>query len=73
MPIRLSALAELVEGQLFGDGSLLIRSAASLETSAPDEITFLDSPDKAHRLARSRARAVLVPAGFVPPGISAVQ
>jgi UDP-3-O-[3-hydroxymyristoyl] glucosamine N-acyltransferase len=73
MPICLAALATLVEGRLVGDSSLLIHSVASLESAQSDEITFLDSPDKAHRLTRSRAGAVIVPEGFVPQGVSAIQ
>jgi UDP-3-O-[3-hydroxymyristoyl] glucosamine N-acyltransferase len=73
MPICLAALAKLVDGQFIGDGSLLINAAAPLETAQPDEITFLDSPEKSHRLSRSRARAVMVPLGFVPPAISTIQ
>lgn len=73
MPICLAALAKLVDGQLIGDGALWINAAAPLDTAQPDEISFLDSPEKAHRLSRSRARAVMVPIGFVPPGVSAIQ
>jgi UDP-3-O-[3-hydroxymyristoyl] glucosamine N-acyltransferase len=73
MAIRLAALAELVQGQLAGDGELLIRAAAPLESARPDELSFLDSPDKAHRLARSRAGAIIVPSGFVPQGVAAIQ
>jgi UDP-3-O-[3-hydroxymyristoyl] glucosamine N-acyltransferase len=73
MKIHLAALAKLVEGQLIGDGSAAICAAAPLETAQHDEITFLDSAEKAHRLARSQAGAVIVPAGFVPEGIAAIQ
>ena len=73
MPIRLAALAKLVQGQLVGDGSLLIHAAAPLETAQADEISFLDSPDKVHRLARSHAGAVIVTAGFEPDGFPAIQ
>ncbi len=73
MPIRLAALAELVEGRLIGDGSLSIHAASPLETAQPNEISFLDSAEKAHRLGRSRAGAVIVPAGFMPDGFPAIQ
>jgi UDP-3-O-[3-hydroxymyristoyl] glucosamine N-acyltransferase len=73
MPIRLAALATLVQGQLVGDGSLLIHAAAPLETAQPDEISFLDSADKAHRLARSHAGAVIVPCDFASERFPAIQ
>jgi UDP-3-O-[3-hydroxymyristoyl] glucosamine N-acyltransferase len=73
MPICLAALAKLVDGQLFGDGAQMVHAAAPLESARPDEISFLDSPEKAHRLARSRAGAVIVPRGFLPQGVAAIQ
>jgi UDP-3-O-[3-hydroxymyristoyl] glucosamine N-acyltransferase len=48
-------------------------AAAPLETAQSDEVSFLDSADKAHRLARSNAGAVIVPAGFVPDRCAAIQ
>ncbi|MEX2138172.1 MAG: UDP-3-O-(3-hydroxymyristoyl)glucosamine N-acyltransferase [Pirellulales bacterium] len=73
MPIRLAALANLVNGQLVGDGSLLIHAPAPLETAQADEISFLVSADKAHRLARSHAGAVIVPSGFTSDRFPAIQ
>jgi UDP-3-O-[3-hydroxymyristoyl] glucosamine N-acyltransferase len=73
MPVRLAALAQLVGGGLVGDGSLSIMGAATLDGAQPDQIAFLDSAERAARLGRSRAGAVVVPQGFVPPGISAIQ
>jgi UDP-3-O-[3-hydroxymyristoyl] glucosamine N-acyltransferase len=73
MAVRLGTLARRLEGHLIGDGQLLIHAAAPLETAQPDEVTFLDSAEKAHRLARSHAGAVVVPLGFVPQNIAAIQ
>ena len=73
MPIRLAALAKLVKGQLVGDGSLIVDAAAPLETAQSNEISFLDSADKAHRLSRSRAGAIIGPSGFTPERCPAIQ
>ncbi len=73
MPVRLAALARIVGGTLVGDGSLSISGAATLDAAHTDEIAFLDSPDRAPRLARSRAGAVVVPVGFEPVGVAAIQ
>jgi UDP-3-O-[3-hydroxymyristoyl] glucosamine N-acyltransferase len=73
MATRLADLAQFIEGTLVGDGSKLIRAAAPLEVAQSNEIAFLDSLDKAHRLARSRAGAVVVPSGFAPEGFHAIQ
>jgi UDP-3-O-[3-hydroxymyristoyl] glucosamine N-acyltransferase len=51
----------------------MIHAAAPLETAQPAEISFLDSADKAHRLARSRAGAVISPAGFTPDRCPAIH
>ncbi len=73
MTTTLAALSRLVHGTLIGDGQLQLHGAATLDCARADEITFLDAPDKAGRLARSQAGAVLVPNGFVPEGIAAIQ
>ena len=70
MATRLADLAQLIDGTLVGDGSKFIHAAAPLEIAHCDEIAFLDSPDKAHRLARSKAGALLVPAGLCARGLS---
>jgi UDP-3-O-[3-hydroxymyristoyl] glucosamine N-acyltransferase len=73
MPVRLAALAQQVDGTLVGDGNLPITGAATLEAASRDEIAFLDSAERAVRLTRSKAGAVIVPHSFVPLGISAIQ
>lgn len=68
MATTLAALAEIVGGRLVGNapGELPLGGAATLDDAQPGDITLLDSPEKAQRLARSRAGAVLVPRDFVP-------
>ena len=73
MPTTLADLARLVEGQVSGDGSRRIAGANTLSAAGPDDITLLDSPDKAYRLARCRAAAVVVPGGYLPLDRAAIQ
>jgi UDP-3-O-[3-hydroxymyristoyl] glucosamine N-acyltransferase len=73
MPICLAELAQLVGGKLVGDGSKIVHSAAPLDTAQADEVSFLDSAEKAHRLARTRAGAILVPLNFASQGIAAIE
>ncbi len=73
MPVRLSALARIAGGTLVGDGGLTIRGAATLDAAGPDEIAFLDSVERATRLGRSKAGAVVVPQSFVPLSVPAIQ
>jgi UDP-3-O-[3-hydroxymyristoyl] glucosamine N-acyltransferase len=76
MTTSLAVLAELVGGQLAGVAApteLAIHGAATLDDAQPGDISLLDAPDKAHRLARSRASAVVVPLGFLPDHSPAIQ
>ncbi len=73
MPVRLSALAQIVGGTLVGDASLSISGAATLDAARPDQIAFLDSVERAARLSRSKAGAVVVPQSFVPLSVPAIQ
>ena len=49
------------------------RGAATLEDAEQGQISFLDSAEKAHRLADCRATALIVPADFVPERWPAIQ
>ena len=75
MATKLVTLAELVGGRLarLSSAETLIEGAATLADAGPGDITLLDNPEKAHRLARSRAGAVVVPREFVPDHPPAIQ
>ncbi|HTM56529.1 MAG TPA: UDP-3-O-(3-hydroxymyristoyl)glucosamine N-acyltransferase [Pirellulales bacterium] len=64
MPTTLAALAQLVDGEVVGDGALAIRGAATLLDAQPGEITLADRNEKADRLAAAKASAAVVPQGF---------
>ncbi|MGC4006126.1 MAG: UDP-3-O-(3-hydroxymyristoyl)glucosamine N-acyltransferase [Pirellulales bacterium] len=66
MTTSLRDLVEAVGGVLVGDGEIAIVGAATLETAEAGHITLLDRADRAPRLARSRAAAVVVPLDFTP-------
>jgi len=72
MPISLEDLARALRagpvhaGPGATAGVTVVRGAATLETAGPDDITLVDSADKLHLLAKSRAGAVIVPAGTGP-------
>jgi UDP-3-O-[3-hydroxymyristoyl] glucosamine N-acyltransferase len=63
MARTLGELATLVGGKLRGDPALRISGAAPLSTAVAGEITLVDSPDRATKLAGRPAAAVVVPAG----------
>ncbi len=65
MVTPLSEMAQIVGGRLAGSPERLIVGANTLDCAGPGDITLLDSTEKAHKLSRSRAGAVVVPLGFV--------
>jgi UDP-3-O-[3-hydroxymyristoyl] glucosamine N-acyltransferase len=67
MSIRLSELAELVEGSLNGDGQLPISGAASLSDAGPGFITFADREQMLEQLEGTEVAAVVVPHDVIPP------
>lgn len=68
MNLTLSAIADLVQGALHGDGQLAVTGAATLVTAKPGEITLADNVKLARHLAASAASAVIVPHDYQPEG-----
>lgn len=74
MTIALKTLADQLGGTLFDPAAAAtgeaqhrhVSGAATLETAGPDDITLVDSADKIHLLAKSRAGAAIVPLGSGP-------
>src|SRR5438093_3277998 len=60
MNITVQQLAELVQGQVEGDGNLTIAAARPLHEAQAGHITFLDNPKKLAQLQASRASAAVV-------------
>ncbi len=73
MVTTLSDLARLVAGHVVGDGSCILVGANALNAAGPADITLLDSPDKAHLLARCSAAAVLLSRDFQQADRPAIQ
>jgi UDP-3-O-[3-hydroxymyristoyl] glucosamine N-acyltransferase len=69
MPTTVAALARLVDGEVVGDGTVEVESAATLDEATGADITLVDKQEKADRLAKSSARAVLVPRDCTPPAV----
>ena len=73
MQATLAELAALVDGQIVGDGQLVIRGAATLREVEPGQITLVDQSEKNHRLENCPAAAVVAPRSFTPGNIPAIQ
>jgi UDP-3-O-[3-hydroxymyristoyl] glucosamine N-acyltransferase len=59
--VTLRQLADLVQGQLHGDGDLIITAARSLGEACAGHITFLESEKHTQELATCQASAAVVP------------
>jgi UDP-3-O-[3-hydroxymyristoyl] glucosamine N-acyltransferase len=59
--VSLQFLAQLVQGEIVGDGDIQIHGLASIETAGQGEITFLVKANRLETLAATNASAVLVP------------
>lgn len=60
-PVR--KIAELVRGEVVGDGDFIIRGVAPFENAGPDDITFAASASYKKRVDETRAAAVIVSHG----------
>src|SRR2546427_11636468 len=65
-------IARMLGGKLQGGSSRDIRSVASLEDSAPGDLTFAEGARAVARVAQSRAGCVLVAEGVSIPGHTTV-
>ena len=73
MEITLSSIADLVKGEISGDGNQKIRGAASFEDAKCDEITFAGQPKFLKKIDETEAGAILVPRRFQAPTKNTVR
>jgi UDP-3-O-[3-hydroxymyristoyl] glucosamine N-acyltransferase len=73
-PMSLTArqLAELVGGELHGDGDLVISAAKPLDEAGPGDITFIDHPKRLAQVTACKAAAVVVPKGLSVPNLTSI-
>jgi len=69
MSTLLGDIAQLVDGQLHGDGGIPIVGAAIIRDAQEGDITLADKSKFQHQLTVCLASAVIVPAGFEPTGL----
>ncbi len=73
MPITVRQLAELVRGQLSGDGDLVIESARPLREAGPGDITLAENDRYAAQLHACRAAAAVVGPGLSSNGLTVIR
>ena len=61
MGVKLEELARLVDGQLIGDGSIIIETAAPIQTAQSGQITFVANKKYLKFLETTAASAVVLP------------
>lgn len=60
MSLSLASVVAALGGELHGDGSLVIRGLAPLESANPDQLSFLSNPKYQAQLLASKAACVIV-------------
>jgi UDP-3-O-[3-hydroxymyristoyl] glucosamine N-acyltransferase len=73
VPITLSELASLVQGQLIGDGNLPILGANPLGEAGAGDISFLESPKYLTCVDSCRASALIVPRSLTVKEFPVIQ
>jgi len=58
--VTLKDLAQAIEAELTGDGSLIVSGASTLEEAGPGQVSFLSNPKYAPQLEQTKAVAVVV-------------
>jgi UDP-3-O-[3-hydroxymyristoyl] glucosamine N-acyltransferase len=71
--ITVQQLAELVEGKLTGDGSVLIHAARPLQEAGPGHITFVEGEKQARCLPSCKASAVVARPGLAVNGTPLIE
>ncbi len=65
--MKISEIAEFINGKLVGAGDVEIFRVAALETARANEISFLEKTEFAEQAARTKAACVFVPENFDAP------
>ena len=72
-PVLLRQLAELVQGELVGDGEVEIVELSALDTAGPGAISFLARAGKEASLPATNASAVIVPLAIASASVPIIR
>jgi UDP-3-O-[3-hydroxymyristoyl] glucosamine N-acyltransferase len=73
VPITVRELAALVQGQVHGDGDVVVQAARPLCDAGPGDITFLDNPKHGDKLHQAHPAAVVVAMSVPTNGLPAIK
>jgi UDP-3-O-[3-hydroxymyristoyl] glucosamine N-acyltransferase len=71
--VTVQQLAELVQGQVQGDGDQVITAARPLDEARPGDVTFIEDEKHARFLHDCRASAIVAPASLPTNGQTIIQ
>ncbi|MDH4223443.1 MAG: UDP-3-O-(3-hydroxymyristoyl)glucosamine N-acyltransferase [candidate division Zixibacteria bacterium] len=69
----LKEIADFVQGELYGNGSIKIKGVAEIEKAQTGELTFLSNPKYKIFLERTKASAVIIDKKFETPKIPSIR
>ncbi|MCX7697599.1 MAG: UDP-3-O-(3-hydroxymyristoyl)glucosamine N-acyltransferase [Bacteroidales bacterium] len=64
--LTVAEIAKIIQGEIFGDENVEIKSIAKIEEAKPGDITFLGNKHYEKYLYTTRASAIIVPKSFKP-------
>jgi len=73
MGMTLKEIAQLVNGELLGDGEIGIEGVGSLAEAKKGEITFLASPKYRNQVSKTKASAIIIGEKDELPGIPSIR
>jgi len=73
MGMSLKKIAELVGGELSGDGNIVVEGVGSLTEAENGEITFLASPQYRNQVSKTKASAIIIGEGIELPEIPSIR
>src|SRR5579864_8050590 len=65
MPFTAAEIAKLLQGEVVGDGAIILNSFAPTDRAQPGDLTFAENADYFARAEQSGASAIIVDGAFV--------
>jgi len=72
-PISAADIAQLVKGELIGEGGILVSGFSGIKEAKKNELTFLSNPKYEPLLALTQAGVILVPRQIACPGKTLIR
>src|SRR5208283_3398212 len=73
LQISVADIAQLVKGELIGDGGLLVSGFSGIKEAKKNELTFLSNPKYEPLLHDTQAGVILVPRQIICPGKTLIR